>query len=49
MEDAEWQVEELLNLGFEGTLELIVETSPIQDPRYLSLYEEGLRKAGIPE
>jgi len=49
LEDAEWQAEELQMLGFEGTLAMIVETTPIQDPGYLSLYEEGLRKAGIPE
>ena len=49
MEDAEWQVEEMLIMGFEGTIAIIVETQPIQDPGYLSLYKEGLRKAGIPE
>jgi TolB-like protein/class 3 adenylate cyclase/Flp pilus assembly protein TadD len=49
MEDAEWQVEELQLMGFEGTITTILETGHIQDPGYLSLYREGMRKAGIPE
>jgi len=49
MADARWQVEELQSLGFEGTIATIIETQPIQDPGYLALYKEGLRKAGIPE
>ncbi|MEE8187633.1 MAG: adenylate/guanylate cyclase domain-containing protein [Kiloniellales bacterium] len=48
-DDAEWQVEEMQMMGFEGTIAIIVETSQIQDPGYLLLYEAGLRKAGIPE
>jgi hypothetical protein len=36
-------------MGFEGTISTIIGTQPIQDPGYLSLYKEGLRKAGIPE
>jgi TolB-like protein len=49
MEDAEWQVEELYLLGFEGNIATIVETQPIQDPECKGRYVEGLRKAGIPE
>ncbi len=49
MDDAEWQIEELRSLGFKGTITLIVETQPIQDPAYVKLYKQGLRKAGIPE
>ncbi|MEJ2376719.1 MAG: adenylate/guanylate cyclase domain-containing protein [Pseudolabrys sp.] len=49
MEDAEWQLEEMKAMGFKGNIATIIETQPIQDPRYLSVYKEGLRKAGIPE
>ncbi len=48
-EDAEWQFEEMQMLGFEGSIATIMETRVIQDPGYLSIYKEGLRKAGIPE
>ena len=49
MEDAEWQVEELYQLGFEGNISTIVETQAIQDPECKERYMDGLRKAGIPE
>jgi DNA-binding SARP family transcriptional activator/TolB-like protein len=49
MEDAEWQVEELQMMGFDGTIATLIDTGPIQDHGYLALYREGLRKAGIPE
>jgi TolB-like protein/class 3 adenylate cyclase/lipoprotein NlpI len=49
IEDAEWQVEELYLLGFEGNISTIVETQPIQDPECKERYTDGLRKAGIPE
>ncbi len=49
IEDAEWQFEEMQMMGFEGTIAITVETQPIQDPGYLALYTEGMRKAGIPE
>jgi TolB-like protein/class 3 adenylate cyclase len=49
IEDAEWQVEELYLLGFEGNISTIVETQPIQDPECKERYIDGLRKAGIPE
>lgn len=48
-EDAEWQVDELMIMGFDGTVDTIVETGHIIDPRYLELEREGLLKAGIPE
>jgi len=48
-DDAEWQLEEMKLMEFEGTIATIVETQPMRDPRYLSLQKEGLRKAGIPE
>lgn len=49
IEDAEWQVAEMDIMGFEGSIATIMETQPIQDPEYLAVYLEGLRKAGIPE
>ncbi len=49
IDDAEWQVEELMQLGFEGNISTIVETQPIQDPECVKRYTDGLRMAGIPE
>jgi adenylate cyclase len=49
MEDAEWQFEEMKAMGFKSNIATIIETQPMQDRRYLSVYKEGLRKAGIPE
>ena len=49
MEDAEWQFEEMQLMGFESTITTMIETQPIQDPGYLALYREGMRKVGIPE
>jgi TolB-like protein/DNA-binding SARP family transcriptional activator/Flp pilus assembly protein TadD len=49
MEDAEWQVDELQVMGFDGTIATIVDTGLIQDSGYLSRIKAGLRKAGIPE
>ncbi|MEJ1996345.1 MAG: tetratricopeptide repeat protein [Limibacillus sp.] len=48
-DDAEWQVDELMIMGFDGTVDTIVETGHIIDPKYLALEREGLLKAGIPE
>jgi len=49
VEDAEWEVEELSSRGIERTIGNIIEAQPIQDPKCLAAYREGLRKAGIPE
>jgi hypothetical protein len=49
MEDAEWQFEEMQMLGFDSTITIMLETQPIQDPGYLEIYTEGMRKVGIPE
>lgn len=45
------EVGEALNVRYviEGSIATIVETQPIQDPGCLSIYKEGLRKAGIPK
>lgn len=47
--DAEWEVEELIASGFDGTIATITETQPMQDPECLTHYREGLRIAGVPE
>jgi TolB-like protein/DNA-binding SARP family transcriptional activator len=49
IEDAEWQVEEMQAIGFNGSITTIIDSGPIQDPGYLSFFKEGLRKAGIPD
>ena len=49
MDDAEWQITEMDMLGFEGTIDTIINTQPIQDPEYISRYRNALKRAGIPE
>jgi adenylate cyclase len=49
LEDAEWQFEQIQMSGFDGTIATIIETGLIQEPGYLSLYKEGLRRVGVPE
>jgi adenylate cyclase len=48
-EDAEWQVEELMSMGFTGNIRTITETQPLQHPPFLKRYRAALRKAGFPE
>lgn len=48
-DDAEWQVVEMESMGFDSNITTIIETQPIQDPGYLEIYSEALRKAGIPD
>jgi hypothetical protein len=48
-DDAEWQVVEMESMGFDSNIATIIETQPIQDPGYLEIYTEALRKAGIPD
>ena len=49
IDDAEWEVDELTIMGFDGTIRTIVETGNVQHAEYVALIEEGLRKAGFPE
>ena len=49
IEDAEWQFEEMQMLGFDSSIAIMLETQPIQDPGYMAIYTEGMRKVGIPE
>ena len=46
-EDAEWQVEELLGIGFNKSLDEYISENPIQEPNYRTLFREGLAKAGM--
>ena len=46
-DDAEWQVEELLGLGFNKTLDEFIGETPVYDPKYKALYRQGLEKAGL--
>jgi adenylate cyclase len=46
-DDAEWQIEELQNLGFGKTLDEYIEESPINDPAYRAQMREGLARAGL--
>ncbi len=48
IEDAEWQVEEVLVLRPDFTLAAERERAAYKDPAYLDYYLEGLRKAGLP-
>ncbi len=48
-EEAEWQVEEVVGLGIEPTIDSILETSLIFDAPFRERFVEGLRMAGIPE
>ena len=49
IEDAEWEVEEMMAMGFQSTLSNIIETGYVRHPPFKELYAEGLRKAGLPE
>jgi tetratricopeptide (TPR) repeat protein len=48
-DDAEWQVDELMSMGFTGNIRTIIETQPLQHPPFMERYRKALRKAGIPE
>jgi adenylate cyclase len=48
-DDAEWEVEELMSMGFDGSIATITETWPNWPAPFMKRYTEALRKAGIPE
>ncbi len=49
-QDAEWQLEEMKSLGFQGTIkDVMTSDSVIRHPPYVERYMAGLRKAGIPD
>lgn len=47
--DAEWQVDELASMGFDGSIATIIETWPNFPAPFTKRYTEAMRKAGIPE
>lgn len=49
IDDAEWQASEVEALGLPATIRDFMEITPIQDPAYRKLYEDALRKSGLPE
>ncbi|MBT4702135.1 MAG: adenylate/guanylate cyclase domain-containing protein, partial [Rhodospirillaceae bacterium] len=49
LDDADWEISELDALGQSPTIKNAREASPIQDPAYLKLYLDGMRKGGVPE
>ncbi len=48
VEDAEWEVEEVLTLLPDLTLERVRQSDSYRDPAHMDLYVNGLRKAGLP-
>ena len=48
-DDAEWQVEELNSMGFEGSIETITQTWPNLHKPFMERYVQAMRVAGIPE
>ncbi|NIP27183.1 MAG: tetratricopeptide repeat protein, partial [Phycisphaerae bacterium] len=48
-DDADWQLEEMMELGFNSTVKELLETSVIHHPPFVELFAAGLQKAGIPE
>lgn len=49
LDDADWEISELEDLGQFLTIKGLKEITPIRDPAYLKLYMDGPRKAGVPE
>ena len=48
-EDAEWEISEVEMLGQPATVSAFMDVTPIVDPSYRAIYEDALRKAGLPE
>jgi adenylate cyclase len=46
-DDAEWQLEELRGMGYNKSIEEMIESTNFQFPAYKKLYIDGLRKAGF--
>ncbi len=49
LDDAEWEISELDNLGQITTIKRIRANTPVRHLEYLKRYLDGLRKAGVPE
>ncbi len=46
-DDAEWQIDELIGMGFDKSLDELIGEVPIKDPAYRAKYREGLSRAGM--
>jgi adenylate cyclase len=48
-DDAEWAAMEYESLGHTVTIKTLMDSSSLRDPVYRNIFEEGLRKGGLPE
>lgn len=48
-DDAEWAAIEFETLGRSATIKALMDSSSIRDPAYRKIFEDGLRKADLPE
>ena len=49
IEEAEWEVEQILMLNPEFSFQRMRAAFPFKDPVHLERFVDGLRKAGLPE
>ena len=49
LDDASWQIEEMLSLNPEFTLTYLQDVAPIQDPNYRDRFLRDLQRAGLPQ
>ena len=47
--EAEWEITEIEALGQPISIQAFLKSTPIRDPDYRKMYENALRKAGLPE
>jgi adenylate cyclase len=48
-DDAEWEIQEVEVLGQQANVAAFMKVTPISDPAYRKIYENALRKAGLPD
>ncbi len=48
-DEAEWEIQEAEILGQEASVDAFMKVTPINDPAYRQMYENALRKAGLPD
>ena len=48
-DDADWEMSEIEALGQQATIKAFMKATPLHDPGYRKIYENALRKAGMPE
>lgn len=47
--EAEWEISEIEALGQPISIQAFMKSTTIRDPDYRKIYEDALRKAGLPE